>query len=171
MNIQKPLLTSISLLLLLPVALFSACSDGSHHEEGHSGAEMESHGTHAAGFDGPVPENVLIPYMQIQESLAGDSMEGVQGHAASLHERASIPGAREMADSEDIETAREHFETVSDYLIAAAREHGTEGETVRLAHCPMAFGYEGGDWLQTGEVLANPYYGATMLRCGTFQDL
>ena len=33
--------------------------------------------------------------------------------------------------------------------------------------CPMAFNDKGGTWYQRGEQIANPYFGAAMLRCGT----
>jgi len=31
----------------------------------------------------------------------------------------------------------------------------------------MALDGEGAEWLQQGEETANPYYGSTMLRCGS----
>lgn len=36
-----------------------------------------------------------------------------------------------------------------------------------MAHFPMAFGGRGGDWLQADKKINNPYYGASMLRCGS----
>lgn len=36
-------------------------------------------------------------------------------------------------------------------------------------YCPMAFEYEGAFWLQANEQIANPYFGAEMLRCGTIK--
>ena len=35
-----------------------------------------------------------------------------------------------------------------------------------VAFCPMAFDSKGAQWVQRDEPLANPYYGAAMLRCG-----
>ena len=32
--------------------------------------------------------------------------------------------------------------------------------------CPVAFGNKGAFWLQAGDVTKNPYFGASMLRCG-----
>ena len=37
---------------------------------------------------------------------------------------------------------------------------------LRRAHCPMAFANTGADWFQKGDEIRNPYYGASMLRCG-----
>jgi Cu(I)/Ag(I) efflux system membrane fusion protein len=35
----------------------------------------------------------------------------------------------------------------------------------------MAFDNRGADWLQVEPLIANPYFGATMLRCGTVRDI
>jgi len=51
-------------------------------------------------------------------------------------------------------------------------EHvGTSGETpLFVAHCPMAFENKGASWIQGDKEVANPYYGAMMLRCGGIQE-
>jgi Cu(I)/Ag(I) efflux system membrane fusion protein len=38
-----------------------------------------------------------------------------------------------------------------------------------VAHCPMALEGKGAKWLQAGEQLRNPYFGAEMLTCGTVE--
>ena len=43
-------------------------------------------------------------------------------------------------------------------------------EGIEVAYCPMAFNYEGGRWLQQSGDISNPYYGASMLRCGAFEQ-
>lgn len=35
-----------------------------------------------------------------------------------------------------------------------------------VMHCPMVYGDDGADWLQASEPLQNPYFGASMLKCG-----
>jgi Cu(I)/Ag(I) efflux system membrane fusion protein len=34
----------------------------------------------------------------------------------------------------------------------------------------MAFGNSGADWLQADKSVANPYFGASMLRCGSVKS-
>jgi Cu(I)/Ag(I) efflux system membrane fusion protein len=34
----------------------------------------------------------------------------------------------------------------------------------------MAFDNQGADWLQRGEQINNPYFGASMLRCGEIRE-
>jgi Cu(I)/Ag(I) efflux system membrane fusion protein len=63
---------------------------------------------------------------------------------------------------------RKGFQRITRALVAALRQTPTLGAApLTLFHCPMAFEGTGADWLQAaGSKLANPYFGASMLRCG-----
>lgn len=81
------------------------------------------------------------------------------------------PAARAVADAEDLDGLRGGLPRLTDTLAAALRDLGVDTDRpVRRFHCPMARDGEGADWLQSGEQTANPYYGASMLRCGTRQE-
>ena len=41
------------------------------------------------------------------------------------------------------------------------------GAALNVVHCPMAFDGDGADWVQLEGAVANPYFGAEMLRCGS----
>lgn len=73
-----------------------------------------------------------------------------------------------MAEATDIEGLRTRLPALTEAVSAALRQFaGTRAGTVWRARCPMAFGNKGADWLQREERIANPYFGASMLRCGT----
>ena len=60
---------------------------------------------------------------------------------------------------------------MSEAVISLQERFGHRGsETWHLAHCPMAFDFEGADWLQRGDQVNNPYFGASMLRCGDIRE-
>ena len=62
---------------------------------------------------------------------------------------------------------RQDFRQISDVMIAYISVHKEHLKDLpRKAYCPMA----DADWIQTDNVLANPYFGASMLRCGTFKE-
>lgn len=65
----------------------------------------------------------------------------------------------ELAESESLEAAREHFQTLSLLLI----ERIEEVPGYYIMSCPMV---ENGYWVQTTEEVANPYMGQRMVRCG-----
>ncbi|MCA9192057.1 MAG: efflux RND transporter periplasmic adaptor subunit [Planctomycetales bacterium] len=66
-----------------------------------------------------------------------------------------------------IESARDAFRSVSHGMLRAAVMARSPNTASTLKHyfCPMVPG-GGGDWMQIGGELANPYWGAKMLRCG-----
>lgn len=68
-----------------------------------------------------------------------------------------------------ISQARSQFFDHSKAMIELARMGVHEGEIFR-AHCPMARDNAGADWLQPNNELLNPYFGASMLRCGSIEE-
>ena len=72
-----------------------------------------------------------------------------------------------IAAAGDLAASRIAFQPLSDALWQLLRDfdHADE-DPVRLFHCPMAFDNTGANWIQSDKTTANPYYGATMLRCG-----
>ncbi|HIL70665.1 MAG TPA: DUF3347 domain-containing protein [Verrucomicrobia bacterium] len=53
----------------------------------------------------------------------------------------------------------------------AVRQFGSSGDLPLLVyHCPMAFGGQGGDWIQSREGTENPYYGSAMFSCGSLKE-
>ena len=113
---------------------------------------------------------VLTSYLAIQKALAADDL----GAAAAAAGKANFAGSEDLAGhvtaiagTKDIEKARAHLLPVSEAVIALAKEHaGHLKATLYEIHCPMAFDFKGGSWLQESENVANPYFGAEMLECG-----
>ena len=133
-------------------------------------------------------KNLYEGYFQLQESLSGDQVnnQAVQKMLADLT-KINIDGAddrqiewwkkqqvglrdilTEMRFAEDIQTARTKFAPLSERLITISQTLGSSTQkNCYLMHCPMAFDNRGARWLQTTDKLANPYFGSSMLRCGS----
>lgn len=76
-----------------------------------------------------------------------------------------------VARDANIDALRTAFEPLSNAMQHIATELGHDrAEPVRVAFCPMAFDNRGATWLQREEQIANPYFGASMLRCGEIQQ-
>ena len=103
-----------------------------------------------------LPATITSPYLKLQVGLAGDSINGVSEHARALVEAAVALGA-------DIAAAREAFGSLSDALIHYSELVGL-GE-LKVAYCPML----DKSWVQEEGPIANPFYGAMMLNCGSFR--
>ncbi len=127
-------------------------------------------GAQAASADVPGP--ILDAYLRIQTALAADKTDGVSQDATVIAKAAGALGApgeklatiaNAMAGAADIKAARIVFGDLSDAVISMAG--ASAGKDVRRAYCPMVKKF----WLQKGELIANPYYGSMMLRCGEFK--
>ena len=62
---------------------------------------------------------------------------------------------------------REHLPELTDALEEAVTSLGRDVGTLHRAHCPMAFDFEGADWLQRSTTISNPYFGEEMPSCGS----
>jgi Cu(I)/Ag(I) efflux system membrane fusion protein len=71
-----------------------------------------------------------------------------------------------------IEAARQAFEQLSNELVAVLRQFGIpENRVLYRLHCPMAFNNKGADWLQRDKETLNPYFGASMPKCGEVAEV
>ncbi len=127
---------------------------------------------------------LLVPYFKIHAALAGDTEEGVKAAAKELAKMAGkikaeakkvkgkhadhykgLPdkiqqAAKRVAAARDLKARREAFKKLSQPLAMWVTMSKPAG--VNVVFCSMAKG----SWLQKDKTIANPYYGASMLRCG-----
>jgi len=82
--------------------------------------------------------------------------------------RASVA---EALAAEDIEARRLRLPELTAAIVGVLEQFGYEHEAgpAQVFHCPMALEGAGADWLQVTDETANPYYGESMLRCGSSQ--
>ena len=129
----------------------------------------ESHNHPAAGNEAHA-DPMLEGYAVVSTALYKDDLAAVKKAAAGMvkHDKdnAMAKPAQAIADSKDIEQARNHFKELSDIAIPIAKK----AKTMHVAHCPMAMDNQGADWLQaSNREIQNPYFGAKMAHCGKFQ--
>ncbi|QDV05182.1 Cation efflux system protein CusB precursor [Planctomycetes bacterium Poly30] len=110
----------------------------------------------------------------VPEALAAVSAAGLRAGPRTLwveEQRAIDDAYRKMAATDGIDALRVPFEDLSKAMLTVAREFGHAREAdLSEAYCPMAFDDKGAAWLQVGDVIDNPYFGASMLRCGVVRE-
>ena len=176
------------------LALGLAMQTPGHQHAGHADhaahAQHNDHGAHdmtamdeiaVTGDFSQVDLTLLTnAYMGMWEALHSDDLSAWQSSAESFFaalDTAQWPAASEavyelLATGKghahhvgNINTARDQFFAHSQGMIALA-EAGVLPSTTYLMYCPMARRGQGAHWLQPNSGLLNPYFGATMLRCG-----
>jgi Cu(I)/Ag(I) efflux system membrane fusion protein len=104
------------------------------------------------------------------EALSAVDMSLLSGKAHNVWMDNSMKmkaALNKIKEAEGIEPMREGFEGLSNELIVVVKQFGVyPAKTLYKFNCPMAFDNKGADWLQMDEDIRNPYFGASMLKCG-----
>jgi hypothetical protein len=177
-----------SCLMMVVLVAVGACANPSESAEGqHSTVSLEAEVT----FEGSMASGFMAlyePYAEAARALAADDAAStalavtyVETAARELGETldADAAGVAEESLGEvevvvgtileisaklqlvtDLEEMRTGFKRLSDAMILY--RDALIGVAPMVAYCPMAQAA----WLQTDKVIANPYYGTEMLRCG-----
>jgi len=121
--------------------------------------------------DFPAARLMLVALAESAESL--EAISPRRGQEAWMPIRAAlVRHAKHAASVEREGEVRSAFEHVSMQILDLLRVFGNPTEDpLVLALCPMAFDDRGAQWVQRGEVITNPYYGASMLRCGEIRAI
>jgi Cu(I)/Ag(I) efflux system membrane fusion protein len=141
-----------------------------------------------AGFRAGL-ELLYSDYFALAEALAADDAEAARAAASRLADAVHAietgelgargrrswqrlepeltAAVRTVAERSDLANERAAFVDVSRSLVALVETFGPVGGTFYRTHCPMAFDFQGADWLQRHETVTNPYFGAQMLHCGS----
>lgn len=139
-------------------------------------------------FEGQLAQ-VLRSYFETVDALASDDLqtamkkmglvqsrlkqvdpklldEAKRGQWKQINESAS-QATQQFLKATVIEAARTAFAPISEQMEKAVRTFGSGGlAPVYRLHCPM----RGANWLQPREQVNNPYYGESMLSCGSVTD-
>ncbi|MEZ5278681.1 MAG: efflux RND transporter periplasmic adaptor subunit [Opitutaceae bacterium] len=129
----------------------------------------------ALGVDGA--RRILPFYLDLQKALAGDALEAAKTALLAMLETVG-PGAtlapilHPMLEADDLDGIRRPgFDQLSNAIIPVVRANpGILAGPLYLIHCPMVYPDHGADWLQEGEGVLNPYFGAAMLNCGETKE-
>ena len=137
-------------------------------------------------------EDLMDSYLGLQEALAGDSPDVAKEQVGLLSQAIeSLPPAeaswegleawresvsrlgktvKSLSPEADIAAIRRAFYPLSESLHDLVLHFGNSTQkTLKWTFCPMALD-AGAYWIQSGTSVANPYYGASMLRCGEFKE-
>ncbi len=139
-----------------------------------------------------ITEEMLENYFSVSARLANDSIHGIDGRLEVIINKSTkikdinldvskgLPGilkeiAGKISDSATkmkgvgIEDARDSFKELSQLMISYLKEFNGKingGGKVYVYYCSMV----DANWLQKNEETRNPYYGSSMLKCGSVKE-
>ncbi|MBG7607754.1 MAG: efflux RND transporter periplasmic adaptor subunit [Verrucomicrobia bacterium] len=120
-------------------------------------------------------EALIQSYLPIAKALASDDPVKASEAAGAFLKIADTPSlekfARQISETTELKPQRAAFESLSNELISQVRANGLDRVgNAYVIHCPMVGGDKGADWLSNVPQVINPYYGDSMLDCGSITD-
>lgn len=128
-------------------------------------------------LSGDLAKQLLPGYLALHAALAGDQFEPARAAVESMMELSGHQGEpgrlfHAMLNAKDLDGIRRpFFEQLSNAMIEAVQGHPSPDGVLYIMHCPMVYDDRGASWLQDEEELLNPYFGASMLYCGTTEEI
>ena len=122
--------------------------------------------------------SILNVYLKLSEALAADKLTESKAEILKIQSLAlkfNNDNLKEIFQGQseqviDLEAARVLFGKMSDVLIPLIENSDlSQSVTAFKAHCPMALKGKGSFWLQKEKQVRNPYFGASMLACGSIE--
>ena len=129
----------------------------------------------------PVPKEVISGYYQLSKALVDGSVSEAAAAAGSLGRylgmvdyktvsegnlHTLVKDASAIAEAGGLEAQRARFENLSANFLSLARNLRLSESPVYVVYCPMKKAY----WLSGKSEVLNPYYGQSMLHCGSVTD-
>ncbi|MCY0968325.1 DUF3347 domain-containing protein [Chryseobacterium wangxinyae] len=120
-------------------------------------------------------------YLSVKSALASDDIKKTSMAAGEFLKTSKTVNAKMIAEKnlislktdattiaqgKKIETQRKAFYNLSDIMIGLAKENKLSDKTIFVQYCPMAKG----SWLSSEKQIVNPYYGKSMLDCGSVKS-
>lgn len=131
---------------------------------------------------------LLLPYIGMKDALAGDNFDLARQEGGKLrskvnsvvekgfpsgekqfwqtHEKILQAALEHLDHMNSIDQLRTSFIEISNSMIAITEAFHLGSEGYYIQHCPMANGDKGADWISKEQEILNPYFGASMLKCG-----
>lgn len=116
---------------------------------------------------------LLSDYRQLKIALSSDNFEDAKTNYKKLVASFSKLKLRKLQNIDkigSIDELREEFLALSEDIIAIAKTLNPTDQLLYVQRCPMANNNEGASWLSFTKEIKNPYYGASMLTCGSTID-
>ncbi len=129
---------------------------------------------------------VIKNYLQLKNDLVNDNAEKAKISAEKAQEQLQAvnpseekisarikslkDGFSNISKADQIEVQREYFISLSEEIISISKQIETS-QKLFVQKCPMANNNQGAKWLSLEEEIKNPYYGASMLGCGSVIDV
>ncbi|MBS3738656.1 MAG: efflux RND transporter periplasmic adaptor subunit [Psychroflexus sp.] len=118
-------------------------------------------------------KDLISRYNKLKNVLVLDDFETSKRHYKKVTALLAEWRMKKFKDNDalsSIEEFRKEFIVLSEEVIRIVKTTNSLDKTIFIQRCPMADSGEGARWLSFSDQIRNPYYGASMLKCGSVVD-
>ena len=118
-------------------------------------------------------KELIGEYQLLKNKLVSDDFMASKKHykqVNTLISKVSSQHFQNIKKLNSIDELREEFKFLSDEMIRLLEKFNPMDKTIYIQLCPMADNGDGARWLSFSNQIRNPYYGASMLKCGSVTD-
>lgn len=130
-------------------------------------------------------KKALMPYLKMKDAFVASDSEQVSAFAKTVSKELKAINAKDLgtmeqshfnqsikmldaiAANDNLDNQREHFVILNENIVALAMNMEGLSSTIYVQKCPMANNNKGAVWLSMEKDVRNPYYGDSMLTCGS----
>ena len=145
-------------------------------------AEDEENTESFSVLDDSMMRALVAPYLKLKDELVRSDAKTSSALAKEMlvllsdkkyaFSRNNLKAPLEsLRKTDDIEVQRELFRLISNEMIQWASTTKSVSSKLYVQFCPMANNNKGAKWLSSEEQIRNPFYGDTMLTCGSVVDI
>lgn len=116
---------------------------------------------------------LIETYTDLKSALVSDDFKTSKTEYEKVNQLLSELGRTSFLESDQVKTIdelRDIFIRLSQEVIELAKASQPTTKTLYVQQCPMANKSEGASWLSFSKEIKNPYYGSSMLKCGSIID-
>ena len=161
------------IILILIVASYGAFAQHDHAKKDDQKSEQSMAMFKDAKL-GAAYEN----YLQLKNALVASNGDEAKLKAAELQKSlkqvsesaAASDATSKIATSTDLKEQRMAFSILSNEMAKLVKGGKISMGELYLEYCPMANDNAGAYWLSNEKAIRNPYFGDTMLKCGSVKE-
>ena len=153
----------------------TACTNNADKKVETTEVKAETKQTVNPKFEDVKMNEVYKHYIHLKTALVNDDAKEADAGAKMLEKALidagiSYSSVPDMVKAIDVKAKRVQLDKLSIQLALIFKKYKLESGIVYKQYCPMANDGNGGSWLASESQINNPYYGSSMLNCGSVEE-
>ena len=163
---------------MIMIALVALVSFGAYAQHDHAGHNEKTSDQSTVVFKDDKLGTAYEHYIHLKDALvasnAGEAKQAADALQKSLvalsNGKKASDNAAKIAASTDLNEQRMVFSDLSNEMKSLVKEAKLASGVLYVEYCPMANNNQGAFWLSNEKQIKNPYFGDSMLKCGSVKE-